>query len=108
MKSSPTRADADARLRFFPPHLHDQPVSRPLPNFIEAASDSDLPSNLLAQIGSSVIVWTLLAGEKKARSEGLIQKRKIRWNALHLEVYDFCSAVDVGGMILLAGGCAFM
>ncbi|KAL7410301.1 hypothetical protein BDY24DRAFT_365840 [Mrakia frigida] len=58
--------------------------------------------------GTSVIVTTLFLGEKKARDAGLIQRKQIKWKALHLEIYEFCSQIDLGGIILLGGGVAFI
>lgn len=56
---------------------------------------------IIMPFASSFIIGTLLFFQRKARKSGLILTRK-------LTVYDFCSLIDLGGMILLCGGFAML
>lgn len=56
---------------------------------------------VIMPFASSFIIGALLFLQRKAGKSGLILKKK-------LTVYEFCSLVDLGGMILLCGGFAML
>lgn len=57
-------------------------------------------------VGAAVIISTFLVWERKARRAGLIPHKKWDWSKTHEAVWDFMSAIDLGGIVLLCGGCS--
>jgi len=55
----------------------------------------------LMPFASSFIIYTLLHYQGKAKKMGIITKRR-------MNLYDFCSLIDLGGNILLAGGLSMV
>jgi hypothetical protein len=56
---------------------------------------------ILMPFGASFIVITLIYFQRRAKKAGLILP-------LRTSVYEFCSLIDLGGMILFAGGFAML
>ena len=59
-------------------------------------------------VGAATIVTVLFLGERKAHLAGILPRRTFNLSTLHLTVYKFLSDIDLGGIILLSGGCAFL
>lgn len=57
-------------------------------------------------VGAAVIITTFLVWERKARRAGLIPHKKLEWSKTHEAVWNFMSAIDLGGIVLLCGGCS--
>lgn len=58
---------------------------------------------------ASVHIVSLFLAQRRAKKVGLIQPKKgIEWRRAHWLVYDFCFAVDLGGIIILSGGAALI
>ncbi|KAJ5936026.1 major facilitator superfamily domain-containing protein [Penicillium verhagenii] len=56
---------------------------------------------ILMPFGASFIVTTLLYYQMRARKMGLVLRQR-------MTVYDFCSQIDLGGMMLFSGGFALI
>ena len=56
---------------------------------------------IIMPFGASFIIITLLYFGRKAKKAGLVIPRRIT-------LYDFCSQIDLGGLILLSGGFAML
>ncbi|KAI9730435.1 MAG: hypothetical protein M1834_005945 [Cirrosporium novae-zelandiae] len=56
---------------------------------------------ILMPFCSSFIIITLLYFQRKAKKAGVVPRKKIT-------VYEFCSLIDLGGMIFLSGGFAML
>ncbi|PYH97613.1 siderochrome-iron transporter [Aspergillus ellipticus CBS 707.79] len=56
---------------------------------------------ILMPFGAIFIVTTLLVFQKRAKLAGLVLKEQLNF-------YDFCSRIDLGGLLLLSGGFALV
>ncbi|CAI7669243.1 unnamed protein product [Penicillium pancosmium] len=56
---------------------------------------------ILMPFGSSFIITTLLYYQARAKRMGLVQRQR-------MTIYDFCSQIDLGGVILFSGGFALV
>ena len=56
---------------------------------------------ILMPAGASPLVATLITYQRRARKRGLAPP-------LRISVFDFCSQIDLGGMLLLCGGLAML
>ncbi|KAJ5379048.1 major facilitator superfamily domain-containing protein [Penicillium cosmopolitanum] len=56
---------------------------------------------ILMPFGSSFIITTLLYYQTRAKSLGIVQRQSMK-------IYDFCSQIDLGGVILFSGGFALV
>ncbi|OQE22584.1 hypothetical protein PENSTE_c010G00280 [Penicillium steckii] len=56
---------------------------------------------ILMPFGASFIITTLLYYQMRAKTMGLVQRHK-------MSIYEFCSQIDLGGIILFSGGFALV
>lgn len=56
---------------------------------------------ILMPFCSSFLIGTLLCYQRKAKKENIVTTNKVN-------IYEFCSLIDLGGVILLSGGFAML
>jgi len=56
---------------------------------------------ILMPFCASFIILTLLYYQRKAKKAGIVVTKR-------MTIYDFCSLIDLGGVILLSGGFAML